>query len=95
MTTDNNYKITLSRKFKGVNVALWETTRINETTKENNKFHTVSVNSYYKDATDGNWKNTNYIKIDEVPKLIQLLQSIYSDFVMSQITEKREKYDRK
>lgn len=96
MTTENsNYKISLSRKYKGVNVALWETTRINETTKENDKFHTVSMNAYYKDIADGTWKNTNYIKIDEVPKLIQLLQSIYADYVNSHITEKRELNDRK
>lgn len=76
-------KVLISKKYRGCNVAIWETK------KEDALYHTVSMNAYYKDK-DGNWKNTNYIKIDEVPKLIMLLQLIYADFIEVRNIERKD-----
>lgn len=69
------------KEFKAglISAAVW-------TNKSNNngrdfEFKTVTLNKRYKIGND--WKNTSNMKIDDIPKLILLLQNIYAIYTLS------------
>jgi len=53
-----------------VSVAVWE----NEG-KEGTSFNTISIDKRYKDGEE--WKSTNSMKVNELPKAILALQKAY------------------
>lgn len=53
-----------------IEVALWE----NEV--EERTFKNVTINRSYKDKED-NWKNTNNIPVEEIPRLVAILNEVY------------------
>lgn len=55
----------------GVQVAIWE-----NKSKEGRQFSTVSIDRRYKD-TDDEWKSTNSLKMNDLPKAILALQKAY------------------
>lgn len=57
-------------KIKGVELAVWE----NES-KEGNKFYNVSMERNYKDGEE--WKKTNSLRENDIPKAILALQKAY------------------
>lgn len=60
-------------------VALWE----NEI--EDKTFRNITISRSYKDKED-NWKNTNNIPVDDIPKLVAILNEVYR----SQMFENKE-----
>ncbi len=54
----------------GIQVAIWE-----NTTKEGKAYNTVSLDKRYKVGEQ--WKSTNSMKVNELPKAILALQRAY------------------
>lgn len=63
----------------GIEVAVWEGTRV--VREENIKVFSVKVSRTYKDK-DGNWQDTQFIDMRDVPALALALQRAYAQFGM-------------
>ncbi|MFH1586538.1 MAG: hypothetical protein ABID38_01625 [Candidatus Diapherotrites archaeon] len=61
----------------GIQVAIWE----NEG-KEGRSFHSVSFDRRYKDKDE--WKSTNSLKTNDIPKAIIALQKSYEYLVLKE-----------
>ena len=63
-----------------IQVAIWE----NQTTHDGQQrsFHTVTLERRYKDK-DGNWKSTNSLRINDLPKATLILQKAYEYLVLT------------
>jgi len=64
--------------------SVWE-----QTSKEGNTFQTVTTQRSYKDEKEG-WKNTDSYRINDLPKLILVLQRIYEKAVIAEKTDEKE-----
>lgn len=57
----------------GVHVSIWRNTNA-----DGKEWTSVSVQRVYKDS-DGLWKNTTYMRPNDIPKLVLALQKAYED----------------
>jgi hypothetical protein len=62
----------------GVTVSVWE----NEG-KNDSKYHTVSIQRSYKDGDE--WKNTETLRMNDVPAAVAALQKAYEQMVVKEI----------
>lgn len=60
----------------GVHVSIWK----NESKNGRNK-HSISVQRIYRKA-DGTWANTQYLRLNDIPKLILALQKAYEEITL-------------
>jgi len=60
----------------GVHVSIWK----NESESGRRK-HSISIQRVYRDA-QGNWKNTQYLRLNDIPKLILALQKAYEEITL-------------
>lgn len=61
----------------GVHVSIWKNE--NETGM---KRTSICVQRVYRDA-EGNWKNTQYMRLNDIPKLILALQKAYEEITLN------------
>jgi hypothetical protein len=61
----------------GVHVSIWK----NEN-EMGMKRTSISVQRVYRDA-QGNWKNTQYLRLNDIPKLILALQKAYEEITLN------------
>ncbi len=79
--TDGNKPIKKFRAAGVLSVAVWENTGTSKRTGEPVKFHTISTDRRYKNK-DGEWKSTGTLRINDIPKMVLLLQKAYEYFVL-------------
>ena len=60
----------------GVHVSIWKNE--DETGKAR---HSISIQRVYRTA-QGNWKNTQYLRLNDIPKLILALQHAYEEITL-------------
>ena len=80
MTDGKNKPI---KKFRAgvLSVAVWENTGTSKRTGEPVKFNTITTDRRYKDK-EGEWKSTRTLRINDMPKMILLLQKAYEYFIL-------------
>lgn len=71
------------KKFRAgiLSVAVWENTGTSKRTGEQVKFNTITTDRRYKDK-EGEWKSTRTLRINDMPKMILLLQKAYEYFIL-------------
>ena len=62
-----------------IHVAIWE----NES-KEGRVYQTVSLERSYKNKDD-EWKNTNSLRVNDIPKAVAALQKVYDELVVKEV----------
>ncbi len=65
-----------------IKVSVWE----NES-KEGRKYATVSINKRYKAGDD--WKSTNSMRLDEIPKAVLALQKAYEYLLLKDFVSEK------
>jgi len=68
----------LTLRVGGVRAIVWENTN-----KENEVFNTIALERSYKDKDD-KWQTTNTYRINDLPKLIAVLQEAFSKLVVTE-----------
>lgn len=69
-----------------IQVAIWE----NETLGQDGQprsYQTVSFERRYKDPKSGEWKNTNQLRINDLPKAALLLSKAYEYLILTSSDE--------
>jgi len=64
----------------GVTVSVWE----NEGTNDS-KFFTAQLQRSYKDKEKDEWKNTDTLRLNDIPAAVAALQKVYDDLVIKEI----------
>ncbi len=64
-----------------IQVAIWENENVTSDGQQM-KFKTVSFERRYKDK-NGNWQNTNSLRVNDLPKAALILQKAYEYLVLS------------
>ncbi len=64
---------------RGISLAVWE----NETS-EGRKTHSVTFEKRYKDKESDEWKSSSSYFLEDLPRLIALLQKVYSDMIVKE-----------
>jgi len=74
------------KKFRagGLVATVWENKGKNEKSGEEYSYRTVSVNRSYKDKTTDEWKTTDSMKLNDLPKLALVAQQAYKYLVMKE-----------
>ena len=71
------------QKFKagGISATVWG----NETIKGNEvvSYNTISIERTYKDKESGEWKNTNSLRVSDLPKAALVLNKAYEYIVLN------------
>ena len=72
----NGKQIPTKVRVGGVHVSIWKGTN-----EKGWKRTRISIQRVYRDA-EGNWKNTQYLGLNDIPKLILALQKAYEEITL-------------
>jgi len=64
----------------GVTVSVWENAGKNDST-----FNTIQIQRSYKEKDSDEWKNTDTLRLSDVPSTIAALQKVYNDLVLREL----------
>jgi len=62
----------------GVTISVWENEGKNDST-----FNTIQIQRSYKDGEE--WKNTDTLRLSDIPATIAALQKVYNDLVLREL----------
>jgi len=87
MTEEKGKKPTFTFRAGAVSGSVWE--NITEKGKEKIVSHSVSLQRGYKDS-EGNWKNTQSLFLNDIPKARLVLAECYEWILVNQYADKKE-----
>ena len=64
----------------GITVSVWE----NEG-KNDSKFYTAQLQRSYKDKETDEWKNTETLRLNDIPAAVAALEKVYNDMVVKEV----------
>lgn len=67
----------------GIQIAIWE-----NTSKKGNTFYSTTIERNYKDGDE--WKKTNSLNTNDIPKAILGLQKAYEKIAMKEVETEEE-----